>query len=98
MENETAKILKDLKDILEVEDLFPWQEKLLQKFIDSDLPSSVDLPTGLGKTSIMAIWLVSRCFNPNLPRRFGLRRRSACRCGSGHRGSPATPKNGRWKS
>jgi CRISPR-associated endonuclease/helicase Cas3 len=70
MENETAKILKDiLKYILKVKDLFPWQEKLLQKFIHSKLPSSVDLPTGLGKTSIMAIWLVARCSNPKLPRR-----------------------------
>lgn len=66
MENEAVQILKE---ILEVEDLFPWQKKLLQKFIDSDLPSSVDLPTGLGKTSVMAIWLVARCSNSKLPRR-----------------------------
>jgi CRISPR-associated endonuclease/helicase Cas3 len=39
---------------------FPWQEQLFQRFCRGDLPSALDLPTGLGKTSVMAIWLLAR--------------------------------------
>jgi CRISPR-associated endonuclease/helicase Cas3 len=39
---------------------FPWQEELFQHFCRGDLPSALDLPTGLGKTSVMAIWLLAR--------------------------------------
>jgi CRISPR-associated endonuclease/helicase Cas3 len=37
---------------------FPWQRKLFERFIAADWPSAVSLPTGTGKTSIMAIWLL----------------------------------------
>lgn len=46
-----------------------WQRRLFIQFINNDMPSSLDLPTGLGKTTIMAIWLLARAFNPSLPRR-----------------------------
>jgi superfamily II DNA or RNA helicase len=39
---------------------FPWQERLFQDFCRSNLPSALDLPTGLGKTSVMTIWLLAR--------------------------------------
>ncbi|MGE3874546.1 MAG: type I-U CRISPR-associated helicase/endonuclease Cas3 [Parvibaculaceae bacterium] len=39
---------------------FPWQERLFGLFCAGDLPSALDLPTGLGKTSVMAIWLLAR--------------------------------------
>lgn len=39
---------------------FPWQERLFERFCRGDLPSALDLPTGLGKTSVMAIWLLAR--------------------------------------
>ena len=39
---------------------FPWQERLFGLFCKGDLPSALDLPTGLGKTSVMAIWLLAR--------------------------------------
>lgn len=39
---------------------FPWQERLLARLVTGDLPSALDLPTGLGKTKVMAIWLVAR--------------------------------------
>jgi CRISPR-associated endonuclease/helicase Cas3 len=58
-----------LRGLLGLEDLFPWQQKLLERFIKNNLPSCLDIPTGLGKTSVMAIWLAARCVNPNLPRR-----------------------------
>jgi CRISPR-associated endonuclease/helicase Cas3 len=33
------------------------------------LPEALDIPTGLGKTSVMAIWLVARACGAKLPRR-----------------------------
>ena len=38
---------------------FPWQRALYQRFIDGDFPASCNLPTGLGKTSVIAIWLLA---------------------------------------
>jgi CRISPR-associated endonuclease/helicase Cas3 len=40
-------------------DPFDWQERLFQKFLSSDLPDACDVPTGLGKTSVMTIWLIA---------------------------------------
>lgn len=49
---------------------FRWQERLFSRFLEKDdLPSTVDLPTGLGKTSVMAIWYLARQAGANLPRR-----------------------------
>ena len=48
---------------------FPWQMALLDDFIDGRLWAAVDLPTGLGKTSVLAIWLVARALGASLPRR-----------------------------
>ncbi len=39
---------------------FLWQCRLFRRFLESDIPSALDLPTGLGKTSVMAIWLLAR--------------------------------------
>jgi CRISPR-associated endonuclease/helicase Cas3 len=38
---------------------FPWQEKLFEDFEQNKFPKDCIIPTGLGKTSIMAIWLLS---------------------------------------
>ena len=40
-------------------DPFDWQERLFRKFVAGDLPDGCDVPTGLGKTSTMAIWLIA---------------------------------------
>lgn len=49
---------------------FPWQERLFTHFVNERLErSSLDIPTGLGKTAVMAIWLVARACNATLPRR-----------------------------
>ena len=48
---------------------FRWQERLYHKMADGDVPAALDLPTGLGKTSVMAIWLAARAACPDLPRR-----------------------------
>jgi CRISPR-associated endonuclease/helicase Cas3 len=38
---------------------FDWQERLFGKFVNGDLPDSCDIPTGLGKTATMAVWLIA---------------------------------------
>ena len=48
---------------------FPWQERLFQEFCDGALPRALDLPTGLGKTSVMAIWYLARKSKAPVPRR-----------------------------
>jgi len=37
-----------------------WQQRLFDQFKDGAIPQALDLPTGLGKTSVMAIWLTAR--------------------------------------
>jgi CRISPR-associated endonuclease/helicase Cas3 len=46
-----------------------WQKRLFDQIRAGDVPSVIDLPTGLGKTMIIAIWLVARMENTKLPRR-----------------------------
>ena len=48
---------------------FPWQRRLFQCLANGDIPAALDLPTGLGKTSVMTIWLIARAHGANLPRR-----------------------------
>ena len=40
-------------------DPFNWQEKLFEKFITGEFPDACDIPTGLGKTHVMTIWLIA---------------------------------------
>ncbi|MBX7073816.1 MAG: type I-U CRISPR-associated helicase/endonuclease Cas3 [Pirellulales bacterium] len=47
----------------------PWQRRLYGCFLADNLPDVCDLPTGLGKTMVMAIWLIARTVNEKLPRR-----------------------------
>jgi len=52
-----------------------WQTRLFEMLVAGDIPEACDLPTGLGKTSIIPIWLLalagqaSRPDGPVLPRR-----------------------------
>lgn len=48
---------------------FPWQSRLLAAMLSGQFPTALDLPTGLGKTSVMAIWLVARALGAPVPRR-----------------------------
>lgn len=48
---------------------FPWQRKLLKRFLAGSPPAAIDVPTGLGKTMTMAIWLVARAAGAGVPRR-----------------------------
>ena len=43
--------------------------RLLRRLVDGDLPDAIDVPTGLGKTSVMALWLIARVAGADLPKR-----------------------------
>ena len=51
-----------------------WQGRLFERFLKNDVPSICDLPTGLGKTSVLPLWLLAlvrqaESGNVGLPRR-----------------------------
>lgn len=48
---------------------FPWQRALYERFVARDFPQACDLPTGLGKTSVITLWTLALAKNPRLPRR-----------------------------
>lgn len=49
---------------------FPWQRSLFYDyFAKGDIPSALDIPTGLGKTSVMVLWYLARKTGAALPRR-----------------------------
>jgi CRISPR-associated endonuclease/helicase Cas3 len=62
---ETFKILT------ETQGPFPWQIALYKDwFAEGDFPKSCNLPTGLGKTAVIAIWLIALMNHPDkMPRR-----------------------------
>ncbi|WP_028325606.1 type I-G CRISPR-associated helicase/endonuclease Cas3g [Desulfatirhabdium butyrativorans] len=51
---------------------FPWQKRLYERFCVGDIPAACNIPTGLGKTSVIAVWVLALANrNPeiHLPRR-----------------------------
>jgi CRISPR-associated endonuclease/helicase Cas3 len=48
---------------------FPWQEELFRRFMTNSVERSLDIPTGLGKTAVMAVWLLARAEGASIPRR-----------------------------
>lgn len=47
-----------------------WQERLFHDhFVNGKLCDVIDLPTGLGKTMVIAVWLIARQIHEELPRR-----------------------------
>ncbi len=50
---------------------YPWQQALYRQLVSGTVPAALDIPTGLGKTAVMALWLIARAGNRNtiLPRR-----------------------------
>jgi len=48
---------------------FPWQFRLLDSMLDGTIPPHLDIATGLGKTSVLPIWVVARALNAGLPNR-----------------------------
>src|SRR3954468_4934454 len=61
--------LREALGLLETDTPFPWQQELLSRFGNGAIERSLDIPTGLGKTAVMAIWLVARAHGAALPRR-----------------------------
>src|SRR5436190_14929574 len=58
------------KALTGVKDPFPWQWDLCSRFTRGDFPLCCDLPTGLGKTSVVALWLIALSKHPEkIPRR-----------------------------
>ncbi len=53
-----------------------WQCRLYQQWLAGDIKPAIDLPTGMGKTSVMAIWFIARAIQARnnsphlLPTRF----------------------------
>lgn len=48
---------------------FPWQEQLRLEFMNGQIPVALDIPTGLGKTKVIAIWLMALLSGAPIPRR-----------------------------
>ena len=49
---------------------FPWQGRLFERFVTGDFPESCAIPTGLGKTAVIPIWLIALSLAPDkVPRR-----------------------------
>jgi CRISPR-associated endonuclease/helicase Cas3 len=46
---------------------YPWQQKLYRNFLSAIYPNDINLPTGSGKTSIMAIWLAALAHEASQP-------------------------------
>ena len=61
--------LREALGLSEGDTPFPWQEELFRRFAKGTTERSLDIPTGLGKTAVMAIWLVARACGAALPRR-----------------------------
>ena len=40
-------------------DPYPWQARLYDRFVGGDIPDELGIPTGLGKTSVMHVWLAA---------------------------------------
>ena len=58
-----------------------WQKRLYGEFSRGLIPDAIDIPTGLGKTSVIALWLIARAHGAALPRRLI----PPCRLASGAR-------------
>lgn len=70
--NQLGKPITNVSDELNVEfksafealtDYRPlrWQTRLYNRMVSSEIPKGCDLPTGMGKTSIIPIWLIALC-------------------------------------
>ncbi|HXG32959.1 MAG TPA: type I-U CRISPR-associated helicase/endonuclease Cas3 [Bryobacteraceae bacterium] len=66
---EAKSLLREALALGPEESPFSWQDKLLEQMLRGDIPEVIDIPTGLGKTSVMAIWLVARACGAKIPRR-----------------------------
>lgn len=59
----------EFAELVQVDAPLSWQRRLFRRLFEGNLPAALDLPTGLGKTAVMAIWLIARAHEAHLPRR-----------------------------
>ncbi|MGC4083733.1 MAG: DEAD/DEAH box helicase family protein [Vicinamibacterales bacterium] len=69
LDPQVSRRLADALGLRESQCAFPWQEALLARFIAGNIDRALDIPTGLGKTAVMAIWLVAYATSRRVPRR-----------------------------
>src|SRR5579862_6408493 len=70
MVHRAAMNFNDLFQRLTSHSPLPWQQELFEHFCKGGMPTSCELPTGLGKTSVVAIWLIALITHPDkMPRR-----------------------------
>ena len=50
-------------------DPYPWQQRLYKCFLDGTVPGSIDVPTGLGKTTCVLLYLLAKAEHAPLPNR-----------------------------
>src|SRR5262249_47704000 len=49
---------------------FPWQRRIYRRIVEGTPPESCQIPTGLGKTVVIAVWLIALANDPKrVPRR-----------------------------
>lgn len=49
---------------------YPWQRRLYERMMaGNNWPAGLDIPTGLGKTSVMPVWLIALAHSGDVPRR-----------------------------
>jgi CRISPR-associated endonuclease/helicase Cas3 len=68
-DEQIAQWLRGALGLASGQNAFPWQLELLRYFLRGDKIQALDIPTGLGKTATMAVWLVARALGAPLPRR-----------------------------
>jgi CRISPR-associated endonuclease/helicase Cas3 len=65
----STNFAKDFED-LTGHSPFPWQEALYTYLVADRLPPACNIPTGLGKTNVIAVWLLALAAKPeSIPRR-----------------------------
>ncbi len=64
-----SELLSNALDLQAGQTPFAWQRRLYDELLAGRLPRALDLPTGLGKTSVMALWLLALASGAKLPRR-----------------------------
>ncbi len=67
--NNTQKWIAGALGLKNNDSPFSWQMRLFENFKKGEIPRLLDIPTGLGKTGVMAIWLVARAIGAPMPRR-----------------------------
>ncbi len=69
MQIDFESCLKRLTGLKEEENAFPWQVRLFELMKEGNIPPSCNIPTGLGKTMVIPIWLLALAKGSIIPRK-----------------------------